>query len=508
MKDIKQILSVMAIAIGCQQGSGAECAGDSILSRMIEHDLPVTELSGLTWENPVFKQWQWQSSLSEVGVSYGHEKQSAAVNPQNGRGGHLWGFEADSYMKYKTSTLWGQAAYSNGRIREKSWCEAVDLDIIYPYYPADERGGSMNVEEYSFAGGYGDHTDKWAWGATLGYDAGLYYRPVDPRPKDVTGKLEIAAGGAYTIGKYRVGLGLDFMKYKQSVSISFVSEMGEDKIYHTTGMGTHYVRFAGTGATTYYNGYSYGAKISMLPVSTNGLRATVGVSRLTFNAILSDLNKLPLCGAWHNSLQLQAGYVTAGWGVSAGWEIYKRHGHENVFGDASGNIYPQIGSTDTYADNGYTANVEGAWQKYVSGKINLHASASMVYNHRCEVYYEPGRQSIYNRAGGRIGAGFSAILPHGWCVSASVGWEGIAPVNNDLIMRETQSSSSVPQLIEIERTRHYFATLHSSSVSADAGITRTVAGKYAVQLSGKFGYTTYSGASRQRTHHAAISFIF
>lgn len=508
MKHIKPYLPIIALALGCQQGAAADSMADSILRRITEHQLPVTELSSLTWENPAFKQWQWKTSLSEVGMSYGHEKQSVAVNPQNGRGGHLWGFEADSYMKYKTSTLWGSASYSNGRIREKRWCEAVDLEIIYPYYPADERGGSMNVEQYSFAGGYGDHSDRWAWGATLGYDAGLYYRPVDPRPKDVTGKLSISGGGAYTIGDYRLGLGLDFMKYKQSASISFVSEMGEDKIYHTTGMGTHYVRFAGNGATTYYNGYSYGAKVSILPTSTKGLRATVKVNRLTFNTILSDLNKLPLCGAWHNSMEIQAGYVTEGWGVSAEFEIYKRHGHENVFGDASGNIYPQIGRTDSYADNGYTARVEGAWQKYVTQKINLHASATVLYDHRREVYFEPARQSLYNRAGGRVEAGISAILPHGWCATAKAGWEGTAPVSEDLVLRETGSQSSVPQLIEVERTRHFFATRHTSSVNAYVSISKAVAGKYAIQLSGKFGYTTYSGASRERIHHAAISFIF
>lgn len=508
MKLLKLNLLFVVTALCCQPSPATECAADSISYRITEHELPITALSSPLWKNPAFKQWQWETSLSRVGAAYRHDKQTVAINPQNGTGSHLWSFEADSYMKYKTSTLWGRASYANGRIRDKKWCEAVDLDIIYPYYPADERGGSMNVEQYSFAGGYADNTDMWAWGASLGYDAGLYYRPVDPRPKDVTGKLNITAGGAYTIGSYRLGLELEFMKYKQSVSISFVSEMGEDKIYHTTGMGTHYMRFAGNGATTYYNGYSYGASVSMMPVLMHGFRATVAINHLTFNTILSDLNKLPLCGAWHNSMAIQAGYVTREWGATAGFQIYKRHGHENVFGDATGNIYPQIGRTDSYADNGYTATVEGAWQKYVSRRINVHASTTGIYTHRCETYFVPGRQSLYNRAGGEVEGGISVIMPHGWCITGGIGWKGMAPVSDDLILKETASASSVAELIDIERTRHRFATVHTNSVMANIGISKTVGQKYAIMVSGKFDYTTYGGASRERNHQAIISFVF
>lgn len=509
MNRLNHTLIFVVCALCSLASEAAESPADSISLRILDHSSPVPELNSSAWLNPALKQWQWSSSLSTVAVGFNHHKQSQAVNPQQGTGGQDWYFKADSYMKHRTSTLWGNASYSNGRIRNKQWCEAVDLDLIYPYYPADGRGGSLNMEQYAFSGGYADHTDSWAWGASIGYTAGLYYRPVDPRPKDVTGNLQIAAGGARTIGNYRLGLGLEFMKYKQSVSISFVSEMGVDKIYHTTGMGTHYVRFAGNGATTYYNGYRYGASLSLLPTSLQGFTATAAVSRFSFNSILSDLNKLPLCGAWHNEFLLNAGYITSNWGVTAKFNIYKRHGHENIFGDATGSIYPQIGSSDTYADNAYTTAVNGAWQRFLSPSVRIHASGEIAYSHRCEAYFAPGRQSITNRAGGKVAAGVSALLPHQWTVQIDMAYGGQAPVaSNDLILRETTSASSVPPLIDIERTRHSFAAAHTNTVSASVAISRAIAHKYAIRLSGLHYFTTYSGLAHERRSQAAISFLF
>lgn len=508
MNHLNHTLIFVVCALCSLISEAAESRADSISSRILDHFSPLPQLNSAAWTNPALKQWQWSSSLSSVAVGYNHLKQSEAVNPQQGSGGQDWHFEADSYMKHRSSTLWGHASYANGRIRNKQWCEAVDLDLIYPYYPADERGGSMNMEQYAFSGGYADHSRLWAWGASIGYTAGLYYRPVDPRPKDVTGNLEISAGGARTIGRYRLALGLEFMKYKQSVSISFVSEMGQDKIYHTTGMGTHYVRFAGNGATTYYNGYRYGASLSLLPVSVSGFTATASVSRFSFNSILSDLNKLPLCGAWHNELKLSAGYITANWGINAKFDIYKRHGHENIFGDATGSIYPQIGSSDSYADNAYTARLNGAWQHFLTPAVRIHASAEAAFDHRCEAYFTPGRQSVVNRAGGSLNLGASTLLPSGWTARLSLSWGGYAPVSHDLVMRETNAASSVEALIDIERIRHRFASAHTNSVTTSLAVSRAIARKYAIQLSGNHSFTTYSGLAHQRSWHAALAFLF
>ncbi len=513
MKLIRPALILIACALASTVFCSAAQTADSISSHLIDHESHLPQLANLSFENPAQNQWRWQSTLSSVDLGLFRTRQTEPANPQEGTGMDFWHFHAASYMKHRSSTLWGDASYRNGKLRQKQWCEAVDIDIIYPYYPADERGGDMKMENYSFSGGYADHTDRWAWGGYAGYDAGLYYRDIDPRPKIVTGKLEISAGVSYRAGgDYRLGVGAEFLKYKQSSAISFQSEMGEDKIFHTTGMGTHYVRFAGNGATTYYNGYRYGAGLSLIPSSMTGFTAAVSLRRLTFNTILSDLNKLPLSNVWHNDMRLQAGYLhrseSTSWGTALQFEIYKRHGHENIFGDATGSIYPQIGSVTAYADNHYAINLSGVWEHWISPSWKLSTSAEATYAHRCESYFTPARQSLTDQAGAKLNLSAHTILPHGWTAAATVVFESKLPVSGQLILREEDEKTETAPLIEIERIRHRYATTNSNTSAVEAQLSRAVTSRYAIRISGRYKRTVYSGAARVSTAETALAFIF
>ena len=84
----------------------------------------------------------------------------------------------------------------------------------------------------------------------------------------MTGLLAVSAGAGRRIaGSYFGALSLNYAKYKQTDDIDFVSQLGVEKIYHLTGLGNHYCRFAGVGAESYYNGNRYGLTANLYPSS-------------------------------------------------------------------------------------------------------------------------------------------------------------------------------------------------------------------------------------------------
>ncbi len=367
----------------------------AIASAVLPCDSALWQLPEQSFVNPAVKQWMLPRSYSLIGAEYNNLRFSQTIDEQRGRGEDYWRAGATTYLKNGTSTLWGDASYLNGHQRGVVWNETSDIDLIYPYVTADAKGGDLNMERYRLGGGYADHTDRWAWGATISYDAGQYYRNVDPRPRNITGLLDISAGAAIrAIGSHFAGLSLSYRKYKQDSDIDFKSEMGEEKIYHLTGLGNHYNRFAGTGENSYYHGHRTGITADFYPETNRGFAASVGLSRFSFEKVLTDLNKLPLVDVDHDALNIQGSWRNPGtvhdWGIAATFNAYKRSGTENIFGDPSASIYPQIGSLTMYSDKSSSAALEAVWQyhPWTDGRL-LWFKGAGEYRHRRQTYADP-----------------------------------------------------------------------------------------------------------------------
>ena len=372
-------------------------------------DSAMWQLSAPAYENPAVKQWAMKRSASDIGGGYLNERQNRALDPQLGSGNREWSFAADTYLKYKTSTLWGDASYHNGKQFDVKYNETSDPDLVYPYLTADTVGGDLNYEKYIFGGGYADHSGKWAWGAAIHYQAGLYYRAVDPRPRNVTGMLDVSVGGAYkVIADYYFGISVNYRKYKQTNEIEFKNQMGDEKIYHLTGLGTDYRRFAGLGDDSYYNGHRWGLTANIFPSSGSGLTATANLSRFTFSKILTELNKLPLADCHHNELTAQIGWLQPGrsndWAATVDARLYRRHGYENRFGDPSSNIYPQTGSDWMYADNAQQLKATVLWQYHTPKGFLAWIKPSFSYFHRCESYAKPNLHEKHDLTNGSVDA--------------------------------------------------------------------------------------------------------
>ncbi|MDE7508527.1 MAG: hypothetical protein K2M62_00225, partial [Muribaculaceae bacterium] len=224
------------------------------------------QIASLSYRNPAVNQWRMSKSLTTVGGAYSSRADRNNPDPRDGTGDYDLQFKATTYTKYRTSTLWGEASYTNGKTSDAVWNETADRELLYPYLLADSIGGDLHHETYNFAGGYADHAGRWAWGAAISYVARQEYRAVDPRPRNVTGRLLLNAGAMLRVFRdYHVGLGLEMMKYNQSNEVTFKSEMGIDKIFHLTGLGSHYNRFAGEGLSTYYDGYRFALDMTLYP---------------------------------------------------------------------------------------------------------------------------------------------------------------------------------------------------------------------------------------------------
>jgi hypothetical protein len=465
-----------------------------------------------SYDNPAVKQWMLPVSYSELEISYEHDKQSQATNPQLGDGSNVAAFDADAYIKHGSSTLWGKAYYHNGKQYDLQSNETSDAALIYPYFTTDEIGGDMNLERYYFAGGFADSNERWAWGGTLSYLAGLYYRNVDPRPRNVTGTLDASLGAAYRVTKdYFAGVSLNFRKYKQSNDIEFVSEMGSSIIYHATGLGTHYSRFAGTGDAAYYNGYRYGATANLYPASGNGFIASLGVSRFTFDKVLTDLNRLPLCSVWHNALTLQAGYAhstdnhtTA---IAFNYDVYRRHGRENIFGDAATSIYPQIGYLEMYADNHYTLSLSGLYEYHDNEQRLISVAPKVGYSHDRQVYVDPRRDMLLNDVNASVAVKGAISPARHWLLSAEVGYELTAPLSSSALIISDPAESERSLISATEQT-FLFASHNQSDISANVSVTRSISQRYALQLAIDYTRSQYTDKVHGDYLKTSIKFIF
>ncbi len=77
-------------------------------------------------------------------------------------------FFASSFLPIsKTKTLWGSASYSSKNEKNIRWNETVDFDLIYPYITADEVGGDLKKEIYTFLGGYNKNYKNIDFGVSL-----------------------------------------------------------------------------------------------------------------------------------------------------------------------------------------------------------------------------------------------------------------------------------------------------------------------------------------------------
>lgn len=376
-------------------------AGDSdVLERTAEHAAAISDATPLTFENPAFTPLKYTSTLGTARAIFYRNLQKGFVNPQEGKGEGYGALEADAYIKNSNTALTGHACYRNGTIFDMQWNESGDYSRVYPYVIADAAGGNLHQERYSFGGGYSYKKERLGWGVEGAYTADLFYRKTDPRPKTITGDLRLKTGIAYdVISGYMLGISGTFCKYRQQTDIEFVSELGESKLYHLTGLGTQYARFAGVGSNVYNDSYSYGGSIDIYPSRQSGPTISARFQRVTMCHVITDLNRLPMASLWENGMTIEGGWLRSGnngnFSVIARWDWHRRHGREGIFGDPASGSYPLIGELELFADNAWNLNIK-AQGNLNTGKLLTGASVSVKYSHHRHDHISPRRHELVN----------------------------------------------------------------------------------------------------------------
>lgn len=484
---------------------------DSVLSALTTQRNGLWKLAAPVFNNVALDQWRMPLGITSVDAAVDHRADNRAVDPMAGKSSTLYSAGAETYTKYHATTLGGSARYTNGLRRDVRWCETSDPALLYPYLLADATGGDLKTESYSFSGSYACHGERLAWGASLAYRATLEYRDVDPRPRNVVGALDATASLAYNIMyDYWLGADFDFRRYTQSNDIEFKSEMGVDKIYHLTGPLHHYARFAGTGMSTHYQGYRYGIGAAAYPASGRGAFARVHASTFSFDNILSDLNKLPMARANHKAIEASIGWLQPSgpvyWGVTVSAEAYRRHGRENIFGDASSGIYPQIASVDMFAENYSYISASGQVGLRSRGNdISLRLTSASDY--RSTLYVSPRSLSRVRHFLPEAELKYCRRFSQRWLALASISAAWEMPFDR-LYQPAGAHDADLAGLAAIEAQRNLLLDHSSFYTGANVTIARMISRRLALKLDLAYSGSSYYSDITSNSLNVTFGLIF
>lgn len=513
---IRPLLILISVAVaGVSSLYGEEMADSAvdILRRLDLDGSMIPEMTPMAFSNPAFRQWEKEMSISSIDLKGKYSGLNRAIDPRQGEGESIWNVGARTFMKQSPrSALWGEADYSAGKRRRISWNESADYDLIYPYVVADSIGGDLSAESYFLSGGYGGSSDRWAWGGEISYRAAVEYRTVDPRPRNVTGRLDLAAGGAWrpSASDYFVGVSLRYMKYRQSSDLQFVNDLADNRIWHLTGLGTHYERFAGQGYSHSYSGRSVDAAISIYPRSHKGLNLTAAMGRFTFDHLLNSLNRLPLQSASETRIAVELSWIQPGkfndFAVTLSALSRVRKGREGIFGDAASGIYPLIDRLEMYRDNVAEISLKGLWQYHRSRLTSLCLVPKIGYTRDRQTYVDPWRRMIV----GGFTTGIDAVLRRNsgrkWSWRFALDADCFLPSGCSLIFPNDPAAPTGMQQVELQS--YAIGSRFHCAIGGSVDLIRAVSSKYAVGLTISYHYHSFRADVRLNDVRSAISFYF
>ncbi|WP_420186847.1 DUF6850 family outer membrane beta-barrel protein [Bacteroides pyogenes] len=369
--------------------------------------------AGEIWENPALKFFMNQAPLSQLQMEGFAHKETESVSLQQGDGEHGFAVKANSVLRFTPeSEIRGTAEYVNKKRKSVLWNESSDYETIYPYVSADEQGGDLNSETYRFSGEYVHSAGAYTWAARLAYQAVMEFRNADPRPKNTVSDLLFTIAGSRKIaGDYRGALSFHAGKYKQDNTLKFFSALGGTTIYHLTGLGMHYVRFAGSNTNALYDGASFGGSIDLLPEHKQGVFASAGYHRFGYDKQMKDLGDITLCTLKADKFSGEVSYMDGQKGIKASIIHKKRSGTEHVFGSPNGGIYPVINSVKSFSDVRNEFKLEGIYgQSSPTLSWNLISEVSLL---SMDINYpEPERKICGKQANLRVSWENNKVFQH------------------------------------------------------------------------------------------------
>ncbi len=396
------------------------------------HLAPKSFLLDSIYNNPSSRHFRDTSSLSQIYLGGLVNVNAQRPLLQTGTDKYSWGINLDSYYVWDEDTrLWGAASFRSYEKASMVWNSNIDLDKIYPYVIADTIGGGLKGEVYNFEGGFSRAFGKYIFGAQLSVGATIAYRQLDPRPLNKSIDLDATLSiGRIFAKKHLLSLAVNGERYSQNSTVQFMNELGQSKVYHLSGMGMHYVRFAGSNNTAYYYGMGGEFSLDYSQIDALGLYAHAKYRMSSLDKTLPDRNDIALNGLKDNDVSVLLGYNLQTdklnlLGVSLKYERTKRRGEERIFGDPVGSVYPQIATSEMYGRNrealelNLVVNYEMAnWRSTTTLRPGL------IKEH--ESYLTPDRQREYQIINLSLGQSFLFKLNKGLLHSNTLLTKGIS----------------------------------------------------------------------------------
>lgn len=479
-------------------------AQNGVLSGLEQMESAAHDFQQLTLQNPVMRFYADDSLMTVVGVSgYSHPSSISRV-PQLGTGGRNFSADAKSFQRLsKNDAVWGQAAYTNGRKYDVVWNETSDFLLLYPYVMADGRGGDLKYEQYDLSGGYTFTIHRHHLGLQMGYRALSEYRDRDPRPDNTTSDLFGRLGYGFDLGKYSLGASLLLGKYKQTNELKYYNELGAQKEYHLTGIGNDFVRFSGASNNTFYKGHNVGVSLDLMPRSAKGLSASIVYNHTKREKVMSDLNKLPLNDLYINNVEGELAWTRNSYGIKFHGGFAYRKGDDNIFGEPTGNLYPQLGTRHQYHGHEAKALLSGYWL------LNSGHHWSWSVTPRVGFVSMHSRHNESDNQLNTDNAVYGLMLKGTWRdklnrVSAFASIDGRSSTSHKLTLNNCSSESLAEALYHVDR---YFSK-NENALRLGMKYDRVVFGNKAISLSFDWRHGSYLSGEKDNAYTARLSFAF
>jgi len=377
-------------------------------SNVIEKTKQRSSLSNLYlhsfYNNAALRFYQYDFSYGQLAVksSFQHDKEPVVM--QYGSGFLLHSLHTEGYKILPNQRkIWGYATYKRETTYAIQGTESSDYAMLRPYVIADSVGGDMQQEEYLFSGGYAQQFGPYTFAVQMGYRALIAYREVDPRPKNTVGQLQLQIAGTLQLGAHHLlGGSIGLEKYNQDNSLKFYDDLKTIPLYHMTGLGMDYARFAGNNNNHSTQGYTYTTQLSIQPHHANGWGGKLEWQQASLEKVLNNSNNLPLhtLSKHHTTATIFYQHKGAKREWSTQWVgHYRKHtGKENVFGDPSSASYPLIATDKMYGLK--KTDLEWSFLFTQKGrKKAIYAIQPYVrYENISEHYPSPFRKSAYKNA--------------------------------------------------------------------------------------------------------------
>ena len=444
-------------------------AGDtlSVMQRNLRNNSFGETFFDLLYRNPAEKYYQHALTLTEANAIVEYSAEDQPILLQEGDGLIRGSFDVDSYIVLKN-------------------------------------------RKYYFAGGYAREYARVTWGGTLDYRAAVEFRNIDPRPKNVVGELNASLGiSLRTKTHYGIGISAFATKYKQSNEIKFYSELGQSKVYHFTGMGMDYARFSGNNNSAYYKGKSFGGNIGLSSHKQSGFSGTFSYRYYSCEKIISSLNELPMALIHEHSGKFEMGYRNTTkyrvWGVKGYGNVSRRNGIENLFGDATNEIYPKIGEVEQYRNNIFYTGIVGMYEAEIAKGYKLSLSPEVTYKRNKTSYIYPSRSLEENRLSGNVSVrGYKTWENCFLQIDAGIGYS--RAFDTDITLSETEITDSGV----LNMLYHNYRFISSNSIFSDIGIqfSHRILKNYLLQIKTRWMRGCYTNDSKTDFISGAVSIVF